>query len=49
MTKRKGILGWLYRHGIVLAYGVIISFVLAISAVTMMAVVLFAHWWDSVR
>ena len=49
MSKRTGCLGWLYSHGVLIAYGVILSLVAAISTIAMLAVVLFVRWWHAVR
>jgi hypothetical protein len=49
MTKRKGWIGWLYGHGVALAYGVIMTVVLSISGLILLGVVLFASWWERIR
>lgn len=50
MAKRQqSFLDWLCSHGIMLAYGAILSVVMAAATVGLLTVVLFLHWWEKVR
>lgn len=39
----------LLEYGVGFAYALVISVVMAISAIALLTVVLFASWWDKVR
>jgi len=47
--KEQNFLDWLLSHGIMLAYGAAISFVLAVCAVVLLTVVLFVSWWNKIH
>lgn len=47
--KIQGFLDWLYSHGVVIAYGVIITVTLAVLGAVMLGVVLAVAWWERIR